>query len=387
MKLGGKQAYLFAMYGNQMELVDSCRIADNAFRLSGEIPQDEVMGEVMIPHEATFYLLIAKGEKIKMHIDATTRSFFPKSEGSFATARMNHLSKRYRAIGYGHLDSLRQVLQDLPEEDARRRDVADSIRLYEQELSGLVRDAVNNRQSILLAMVAKSWYLDSNPGVATDSMERVVKSISEHFPNNVHLPTVDRRLKQPRPSQSSIDAFNRKARLAGQPLPYPDGKDTREEPVKTPDAEFPAYQPGDTVAAFSLPDRDGKKIDLGDIASEYILIDFWASWCPPCREEMPRIATVKDNYGDRLTVYAISLDKETDAWKKAVEELSLSHFVNVRLSSKDERFRELVSRFDVKAIPHNFLLNKERRIIAIDLNGNELAEKIKERSRADVAHN
>lgn len=378
MSLNGKWAYLFSLYGNQMDIIDSCRIRDGRFRLSGDIPQEEVMAQVMIPDKATYYLLVARGEKIKLHLDSTTRSYFPQSEGSFATSRMAQISKRYREIGYRHLDSLKQLLGTLPASDAWRTTVADSVDMYNQELNNLVHDAVSNKRSILLASVAKMWFMDSNPAISVDSMNRIIKSINERFPNSVHLASIDRSRQPARPTQSSIRAFNRKAQLTGEPLPYPEWQDEYKKPEKIADGNIPAYRMGDIVEAFALRNVEGNEVCLNDIVSDYVLIDFWASWCSPCRRDIPHLAEASRRYGDVLTVYAVSIDEDAEAWQKAVGELSISHFTNVRLAKEDSQFRVLVSKFDVRAIPHNFLLDENRKIIAIDLHGDELSAKLKE---------
>ncbi len=377
MALNGNWAYFFTQYGNQADIIDSCEIVDNFFRLSGNIPQSEVLAQIMIPHKCTYILLIAQGEKIKFHIDSTTRSFYPKAEGSYATLRMNDLAKRYREFGQVHRDSLKQEYGQLASDDSARVRIASDIRVRELELKSLTREAVNNKQSILLAIAAKMWYVDSNPEVDADSMKSIEATIRTHFPNSAHLPAAENRSSS-RPTPSSIRAFNRKAQLVGEPLPYPDWKDKAVAPEPDSSDQITAYQIGDRVDNFTLEDAEGHAVSLNEIHTDYLLIDFWASWCPSCRNEMPQLVEAHKRYENLLTVYAVSVDEDAEAWQKAVKELLMAKFVNLRLTKEQDQFHSIANRFDVRFIPHNFLIDKDRRIIAIDLRGGDLEKKMKE---------
>ena len=92
--------YLFVQYGNQLALIDSCRITDGRALFRGKIPQKEVLAEIMIPNKTSHILLVAEGENIKLRVNKQTRSFFPMCEGSYATKRIAEIARRYREIGY-----------------------------------------------------------------------------------------------------------------------------------------------------------------------------------------------------------------------------------------------------------------------------------------------
>lgn len=368
--------YMFASYGNQLALLDSCRIVDNTIRLSGNLPQREALVEVVIPQVGSYFLLGAKNERVALNINDTTRSFFPSCEGSYATKCMAKIARRYREIGYGKLDSLKRSYDTLPVSHPGRETLARTIREHEQELSDLVRGALSDERSLLFAATVKMWFCDSNPAISDDSLKRIVNILRRRFPDDPNLVSIDPERRASPPTTESMKAFNLKAQLTGRPLPYPK---LHESGCKEASRDtYSSYKPGDVVRPFSLVGMMGKDQNIGDYATEYLLVDFWASWCTPCRKEIPHLLAVGRRFGEVLTIYAVSLDDDAVAWKDAVEKYGMHSFVNVRLSKDMPSFGELTARFGVCTIPHNFLLNSERQVIAIDLRGDALEKKLEE---------
>lgn len=377
--------YMFASYGNQLDMLDSCKIENNAFRLVGKLPQKEVLIEVMIPDFGSYFFLAAGNERVSLTIDDNTRSFFPPCEGSYATNCMTKIAQRYREIGYGKLDSLKRRLDGLSDVDPDRINLAETIRSHERELADLVRDAILNERSLLLAATVKMWYCDPDPAISDDSMKRIVADLRRRFPDDPNLVSIDPERQTPPPTRASMEVFNLKARLTGRPLPYPKLQES-EHSVSVDDA-YPAYSMGDTVQPFSLTGLSGAQQNTADCKTEYMLIDFWASWCDPCCREIPSLLSAQQYFGDILTIYAVSLDDDQEVWIRAVKKYAMQSVINVRLSRDDRSFTEFVNRFGIRAIPHNFLLNLERRIIAVDLRGEELEKKMRELTDADFPSN
>ena len=135
-------------------------------------------------------------------------------------------------------------------------------------------------------------------------------------------------------------------------------------------------EPKDTTMGAKLqlafPHISKKKINTDSIAEEYVLVDFWASWCVPCRKETPFLKMAKERYKDKLAIYAVTIDADTLKWEKAIEEDSTRHFIHVRGVNDRNVPDKQVRALKIKSIPRNFLLDKERRIIAKDLRGEEL---------------
>ena len=94
----------------------------------------------------------------------------------------------------------------------------------------------------------------------------------------------------------------------------------------------------------------------------------------PCRRELPGLLDAASRFDGVLSVCAVSVDEDAAAWRSAVEQEGLSPLLNLRLDRSDASFAELVARFDIRTIPHNLLLDGERRVVAVDLRGDALRE-------------
>ena len=113
---------------------------------------------------------------------------------------------------------------------------------------------------------------------------------------------------------------------------------------------------------------------MATLNTDYILVDFWASWCKPCRQEIPYIKQALGKYENDLSVYAISIDEKHQAWRKAIEQDSTQVFHHVIGTYSNGQPSRLLKRLNVKSIPANFLLDKNKRIIAKNLRGKELIQ-------------
>ncbi len=135
---------------------------------------------------------------------------------------------------------------------------------------------------------------------------------------------------------------------------------------------------GNMAPNFSAPSPDGKVISLKESMGKVTLIDFWASWCGPCRAENPNVvAMYKELHDKGLNIIGISLDKEGESskWKEAIAKdgLTWNHISNLK------HWKEPIAEmYGVKSIPATFLLDANGKIVAKDLRGDALKAKIKE---------
>ena len=133
---------------------------------------------------------------------------------------------------------------------------------------------------------------------------------------------------------------------------------------------------GSMAPDFSQVDMNGRLITLTDLRGKYVFIDFWASWCSPCRAENPFVSKAHHDFkGKDFIVIGISLDKDKKAWQKAIEEdgLAYTQILDPRIPGN-----ELARKYGISAIPQNFLIDPSGKIIGRNIHGADLHTKLQQ---------
>ena len=135
-------------------------------------------------------------------------------------------------------------------------------------------------------------------------------------------------------------------------------------------------QVGSVAPDFTLPDVDGNPVSLSSFRGKYVLVDFWAAWCPDCRKENPNIVAAWEKYKDKnFAVLGVSLDRKRDQWLAAIEKDNLTWTQVSDLKYWDSEAAVL---YCIRWIPMSFLIDPEGKIVAIGLEGEELHNKLEE---------
>ena len=135
---------------------------------------------------------------------------------------------------------------------------------------------------------------------------------------------------------------------------------------------------GAPLADFEMNDMDGKAHRLSDFVGkgQYTLVDFWASWCGPCRAEMPNVARIYERYKDKgFGIIGISLDEDADSWMTAVQAMDMKW---LQLSDLNGWNNEISSSLGIRSIPFTIVVDSNARVLAVGLRGEELERKIEE---------
>ena len=155
-------------------------------------------------------------------------------------------------------------------------------------------------------------------------------------------------------------------------------KDEQLQRIKQQVDKMIATAVGQQFTDFEMNDPDGKKVKLSDYAGKgkLVLVDFWASWCGPCRQEMPNVVKLYKEYKNKdFEIVGVSLDQTLDAWKKGIADLGISW-----PQMSDLKYWQSIaaSLYGVNAIPHTMLIDKDGTIVDRNLRGEALYKRIEE---------
>jgi peroxiredoxin len=132
---------------------------------------------------------------------------------------------------------------------------------------------------------------------------------------------------------------------------------------------------GQTAPDFAAPDTTGNLLTLSQFRGSYVLLDFWASWCVPCRQQNPELLKMYNKFcGKRLVVVSISLDKNRAVWLNAIKADRITSWYQV----SDLRYwdSQIAKLYGIQAIPQSFLIDPNGKLIAKNVRGNALEAKL-----------
>jgi peroxiredoxin len=133
---------------------------------------------------------------------------------------------------------------------------------------------------------------------------------------------------------------------------------------------------GSMAPEIVMPDVNGQSFALSSLRGKYVLVDFWASWCGPCRGENPNVEAAYNKFKDKnFTIVGVSLDKDKKAW---IDAIKADHLTWIEISDLKEWNSDAVTLYNLESIPSNVLIDPTGKIIAKDLRGDDLQNKLSE---------
>jgi len=354
MQFTRREAYMFVLDDNEYSLLDSCRVNENtgSFYLEGFIPRSDLVAYLVIPPKS-YVLRLSRDENIEIDIEPDTGTY-PFVSGSVLTneSAADALLARQLSARRAELEKTGSGEQKISAQEEL------ALIDYEIKTGRLLKYISTTRspftyRSLLRLLGGMTDNVKRVPDETIDSLIVIMKEKFPHDPKTRLYPDIP---PAPAPSEESGRIYRFMQSL------------TASAPQQQP------YKIGDTVA---LDEYDVLKVVKG-LDTPYVLIDFWAKWCAPCMKEIPVLRNAAVEYERELTVLTVSLDHKEEVWKESVQGEPFDKFINSYLGNNSDKASSLLMRFGIKAIPANFLLDAQRRIIAVNLYGSGLGKKMKE---------
>lgn len=325
----------FPYEATQMQVVDSATLKDDGSYHLHTIGKEEGLYTVGVMNgpQAIF---INDNDDITINLDSVNFRN-PDIKGSEATKSI------YRFMSdYVKKDSV----TGLAYQAANQPGASDSLKqVFQQKLTsltGFIKDYINKATSPAAVYFAISQVPQGTMPV--EDLITLTSSAANRFKGSTGLQTLKRKLTE-MTSANNQQQPEKPDALTGKPAPD-----------------------------LTMQGVDGKTISISDFKGKYVLVDFWASWCGPCRQENPNVVAAYNKFkGKNFTILGISLDDDKDAWKAAIAKdgLAWNH-----MSDLKQWGSAAVTAYGIEGIPFNVLIDPQGTIIASSLRGPALEEKL-----------
>jgi peroxiredoxin len=346
--------WLAELKTREIKAIDSVRLSnDGKFRFNHEL-KTPAFYLVKASDSNFLTMLLSPGEKVNIISEFGSLNYPKSVTGSAGTQLMDEYNKTLQKT-IVKLSGLSEVYKknignpDLPK-------LIDSLDAAAQshlnEINDYTRKYIDNNLHSLVSLIALYQQVAPNVFVLNPSKDykyylKVDSVLSKEYPDYEPVSSLHEQVKQ------LMDGMNANP------------------------SEAAASEIGTVAPEIVLPSPAGDTIRLSSTRGSYVLLDFWASWCSPCRKENPNLVAAYNNYHRRgFQIFQVSLDKTREAWEKGIEDDQLGKWIHV--SDIQYWNSEAVKLYKITSIPSNYLLDREGKIIAVNLRGEALQEKLAE---------
>lgn len=319
------------LYEGEMQLESATLDENNEFYFEGTAPEAGMY--TLLVGERPYMLVLENGEAARFEADLNNPSEYTIS-GSKNSAKLKEL------------DAVRETFQK-----------------QQTALGEEFEERMNNGEE---ASVVQSDLMAKSESFITDLSEQVIEFSLENKDNlagffgMLILYTVD-----PTGQEQALVSYAEEVK----------GKFPNNEAVQSFASHMAEIKPlsiGQMAPDFGSLTPDGEEVKLSDLRGQYVLLDFWAAWCGPCRQENPNIVAQYHRFKDKgFTVLGVSLDRDRDAWLKAIEDDKLEWTQISDLKMWDSEAGRL---YNISAIPASFMIDPDGKIIGKNLRGPALKQ-------------
>lgn len=323
-------------------VIDSQKISGNSGNLNfhGK-SQTQAIFELVFGDDLLAIPLINDAPEIQIEADLSKTKDFYTVTGSPASKQLQELLGRVSSLkieiqsSFAQLDSLKKL--NAPDSILVAANYKKNAAI--DQLNDYLKNFIQTTPNATLGVLALGW---ASGSFQPEQMQNSLKDLKARFPGNAFLAEMEKNSQQPPDQQSS----------GGESWV------------------------GKTVPDLVMPDPNGKQISISSFKGKFLLIDFWASWCGPCRMENPNVVKAYKEFKDKnFTILGVSLDKDKDSWKKAIKQdnLSWTHMSDLKYWNS-----QAVETFGFQGIPFNVLVDPSGKVIAESLRGEDLDAKLKQ---------
>ncbi len=348
----GKTIYLVQVVDNAQEIIDSTVVnRQGSYRLVGFTRQSDFFYVRFTDRKSLVQLIISPGEKITLNGDYKNLPLNYTVTGSDESELIYEMNQRIKNEVAKLKESQKVMLDHKGKDDYEKYKLAfDSIFTKTRiDLKDYVISIVEDNKNSLVSMVALSLQLESR------------ETILDPFNDFEFFDLVDSTLSQNYPDVKEVQNMQNYI-----------GRIREEINIREKAKKLTAI--GATAPEIELENPDGEKVPLSSLRGKYVLVDFWAAWCKPCRQENPNLVKAYQKFHKKgFEIYQVSLDKYKHAWLKAIKDDNLNW---VHVSDLKHWQSAAAKLYNVRSIPANFLLDPKGKIIAKNLRGKALELKL-----------
>jgi peroxiredoxin len=336
---------------NSPSIIDSATLTgDNGkVELHGKAKEE---GVYQLVFDNGFVVLLSNdGSKIQLDVDLSKKENYYSVEGSEATQQMKDFTIEYT-------DRSQKVNRAFAQMDSLKRFVAaDSLIMAATAeknnqikiINDYLKNFINKTTHPSVALFALGW---ASRSFSKPEFELALNGMVTKYPTN---PSVTNLKKTYDMQQAQIAETQRKQKQY----------ETRE-----------TLWVGKMAPDLELPNEKGQPTKISSFRGKYLLVDFWASWCRPCRLENPNVVTAYNQFkGKNFTILGVSLDKDKNDWLQAIadDQLAWNHISDLQFWNS-----KAVEVYKFDGIPYNILIDPAGKVIAESLRGEQLENKLKE---------